>query len=163
AVESRVQVDARVAYALPLWPILDPLARYHYLLERRANPTPARDRFFLPERLLEGHHAFFGDEATMARASVQRLVEAREAEHLPPLWIAHPNLDETPPLPMTEPFVTAYRAAGGPIELSVFPGVGHSFANFPGEAADRCIAHMRDFVARQLAAARRLPAEGIGD
>jgi acetyl esterase/lipase len=28
-------IDARVDYALPLWPILDPLARYRYLRERR--------------------------------------------------------------------------------------------------------------------------------
>jgi len=35
-------------------------------------------------------------------------------------------------------------------ELEVFPGVGHSFANFPGEAADRCIARMRSFIRRRL-------------
>ena len=36
------------------------------------------------------------------------------------------------------------------VELEVFPGVGHSFANFPGEAADRCIARMRSFIRRRL-------------
>ncbi len=44
-------VDARVAYALPLWPIADPLARYHHLLAHLANPTAPRSRFFDPERL----------------------------------------------------------------------------------------------------------------
>jgi hypothetical protein len=42
-VDAPDDVDARVGYALPLWPILDPLARYRYLRERIASPTPARD------------------------------------------------------------------------------------------------------------------------
>ncbi|TMA67401.1 MAG: alpha/beta hydrolase [Deltaproteobacteria bacterium] len=147
-------VDARVAYAMPLWPILDPLARYRYLLERRRDPTPPRDALFMPERLIESHEMFFGDEATMARASALRVVEAGEAEGLPPIWIAHPELDENVTLPMTERFVAAYRRAGGEAELEVFPGVGHSFANFPGEAADRCIARMRSFIRRRLKSSR---------
>jgi len=144
-------MDARVAYALPLWPILDPLARYRYLLERRRDPTPPRDPLFMPDRLIESHEMFFGDEATMARASALRIVEAGEAECLPPIWIAHPELDENVALPMTERFVAAYRRAGGEVELEVFPDVGHSFANFPGEAADRCIERMRAFIRRQVA------------
>jgi dipeptidyl aminopeptidase/acylaminoacyl peptidase len=51
---------------------------------------------------------------------------------------------------MTERFVAAYRRAGGDVELEVFPGVGHAFANFPDEAADACIARMRRFIARRI-------------
>jgi acetyl esterase/lipase len=142
--------DARVDYALPLWPILDPLARYRSLLDRVRNPTPARDPFFQAERLIAAHDAFFGDEATMARASALRVVESGEAETLPPIWIAHPELDENVTLPMTERFVAAYRRAGGTAELEVFTGVGHAFANFPGDAADACITQMHAFIARQL-------------
>ncbi len=149
-VDAPDDVDARVAYALPLWPILDPLARYRYLHDRVANPTPARDRFFQAERLIDAHDGFFGDEATMARASALRVVQSGEAETLPPIWIAHPEHDENVTLPMTERFVDAYRRAGGAVELEVFPGVGHSFANFPGEAADGCIMQMHAFIARQL-------------
>jgi acetyl esterase len=149
-VDAPDDVDARVAYALPLWPILDPLARYRYLRDRVANPTPVRDDFFQPDRLIDAHHGFFGDEATMARASALRVVESGEAETLPPIWIAHPELDENVTLPMTERFVAAYRRAGGAVELAVFPGVGHSFANFPGDAADACITQMQAFIARQL-------------
>lgn len=144
-------IDARVAYALPLWPILDPLARYRYLLARREDPTPARDPFFQPERLIASHIAFFGDEETMDDANALRIVDSGAAEALPPIWIAHPELDENVTLPMTERFVAAYRRAGGSVELEVFPDVGHSFANFPGEPADACIAKMRTFIARQLA------------
>ena len=143
--------DAHVDYALPLWPILDPLARYRYLLERRANPTPVRDPLFHLDLLIAGHEAFFPDEETMGRASATRIVEAGEFECLPPVWLAHPELDENVTLPMTERFVRAYRAAGGMVDLEVFPGVAHAFAIFPGEAADRGIARMRGFIARRLA------------
>jgi acetyl esterase len=142
--------DARVAYALPLWPILDPLARYRYLLVRRTDPRPAHDAFFQPDRLIAAHDGFFRDEATMHAASALRVVEAGEAECLPPIWIAHPEHDENVTLAMTERFVAAYRRAGGDVELEVFPGVGHAFANFPGEAADACIERMRRFIARQV-------------
>lgn len=145
-------VDARVAFALPLWPIADPLARYRYLLERLAAPTPSADPFFQPGLLRRAHEAWFGDEATMAEAAVPRLLDAGEATHLPPVWIAHPAGDENVTLPMTEALVAAYRRAGGHAELAIFPDVGHSFANFPGPAAEAGIAGMKDFVARQLAA-----------
>jgi acetyl esterase/lipase len=140
--------DARVAYALALWAIVDPIGRYRYLLARRG--TPSRNPVFRPERLLAGHHAYFDDEAAMREASVVRVLEAGEAEHLPPVWVAHPAHDENVTLPMSEAFVAAYRRAGGEAELEVFPGVGHAFANVPGEAADRCIARMRAFIARRV-------------
>lgn len=139
---------ARVAYALPLWPIADPLARYRYLVARRG--TPSHEPFFQPERLMAGQDAYFGDEATMGEASVPRVLDAGEAERLPPIWVAHPERDENVTLPMTEAFVAAYRRAGGEAELEVFAGVGHAFANFPGEAADRCVDRMRAFIARRV-------------
>jgi acetyl esterase/lipase len=150
-VDAPAAVDATVAYALPLWPILDPLARYRYLLDRQRTPeVKACDPFFRPQHLIAGHHGFFGDEATMAQASALRIVEAGEAEVLPPLWICHPELDENVTVEMTMRFVAAYRRAGGSVELDVVADVGHSFANFPGEASERCVARMREFIARQL-------------
>jgi acetyl esterase/lipase len=145
-------ISGHVDYVLPLWPILDPPARYRYLLGRRHEPPrEAGDRLFQAERLIAAHEVFFTGEAEMARASVQRIVEEREFEALPPIWLAHPELDENVTLAMSERFVAAYRAAGGAAELEVFPGVGHGFANFPGDAADHAIVGMRRFIARQIA------------
>jgi acetyl esterase/lipase len=142
---------ARVAYALPLWPIADPFARYRYAKARIGEERGDGDRFFAPERLARAQEEHFGDEETMRRASVPRMLDDGEFEQLPPLWVAHPELDQNVTLAMTQDWVAKYRARGGEVELEVFAGVGHSFANFPGPAADRCIAGMRDFVARQLA------------
>jgi len=146
--------EARVAYALPLWPIADPLARYHYAkdqLRASAAPEPGELVPFQPERLVRAQEEHFGDEETMRRASVSRMLDEGEFEQLPPLWVAQPELDRNVPLAMTQDWVARYRARGGEVELEVFPGLGHAFANFPGPDADRCIAGMRAFVARQLA------------
>ncbi len=142
--------EARVAYALPLWPIADPFARYRYAKARIGEAQPDGDRFFAPERLVRAQEEHFGDEETMRRASVPRMLDDGDYEQLPPLWVAHPELDRNVTLAMTQDWVAKYRARGGSVELEVFPGVGHGFANFPGPASDRCIERMRAFVARQL-------------
>lgn len=142
---------ARVEYALPLWPIADPLARYRYLepllagFERRDD-----DPLFEPALLRAAQEAHFGDEQGMARASVPRLLRERLFQQLPPIWVAHPEHDRNVTVAMTEELVAAYRAAGGAAELEVFGGVGHSFANYPGEASERCVERMRSFIARCL-------------
>jgi acetyl esterase/lipase len=152
AVVGGEDVSGAVSYVLALWPILDPLARYRYLLARRDEPArEARDRIFQPERLIAAHETFFADQAAMAAASVQRIVEEQDFQELPPVWIAHPELDENVTLEMSERFVSAYRSAGGDAELEVFAGVGHGFANFGGAAADTCIGRMRRFIASRLA------------
>ena len=87
----------------------------------------------------------------MAAASVPRIVAAGGAIRLPPLWIAHPELDENVTRDMTRHLVDTYRGAGGQVGAGGFAGVGHAFANLPGPAADRCIAGMKEFIATQQA------------
>jgi acetyl esterase/lipase len=146
---------AAVDYALGLWPIADPLARYRYLepllqgFERRDD-----DPLFEPLLLRAAHEAHFADEVTMARASVPRILRAGAFTQLPPIWIAHAEHDRNVTSAMSEELVAACRAAGGAAELEVFAGVGHAFANYPGEAAERCVERMRSVVARCLALPR---------
>lgn len=142
---------ATIDYALPLWPIADPLARYRYLepllagFERRDD-----DPLFDPARLRASQEAHFGAESAMARASVPRILRERRFAQLPPIWVAHPERDRNVTVAMSEELVTAYRAAGGEADLEIFPGVGHSFANYPGAASERCVERMRAFIARCL-------------
>ena len=143
--------DTSVTYVLGLFPVSAPDWRYRYALDRIANPRPARDPVFDPERLRDAHEMFFGDEATMAQASVPRMIEAGEFVHLPPVWVAQPELDENVPMEMTELLADAYRGAGGEIEVALFPGLGHGFVNYGGDDADRCIEQMADFIGARLA------------
>ncbi len=151
ALLASLRADVAAAFTLALWPIADPLARYRYVKARIGEtPAPGRDRMFDPERLARAQEAHFRDEATMLRASVVRALEDGELERLPPVWVAHPERDENVTLAMTERLVAALRRAGGEVELEVFAGVGHSFANFPGPDADRAIARMIAWLERTL-------------
>lgn len=149
--DVHTDAPATIDYALPLWPIADPVARYRYLepllagFERRDD-----DPMFDPARLRASQEAHFGDESAMARASVPCILRERRFASLPPIWVAHPERDRNVTVAMSEDLVAAYRGAGGEAELEIFPGVGHSFANYPGEASERCVERMRAFVARCL-------------
>lgn len=149
--ESHADGSATIDYALPLWPIADPLARYRYLEPLLAG-FEARDDdpLFDPARLRAAQDAHFGSESAMARASVPRILRERRFRRLPPIWVAHPERDRNVTVAMSEDLVAAYRAAGGEAELEVFAGVGHSFANYGGEPSERCVERMRAFVARCL-------------
>ena len=140
--------DARVAFVVALYPVADPLARYHYALSREHEPPPPSG--FDAKRLIASHRAFFADEAAMEAASVTRLVGTGRATALPPVWVAQPDLDDNVPAAITEAFVKAYEGAGGRIERAHFPEARHGFAQQASPDTDRCVALVRDFIARQL-------------
>ena len=138
--------DESVAFVLALYPVADPLARFRYVIGRQDDGSG-----FDAQRLIAAHHGYFSSEAQMAEASVTRIVAAREARALPPVWVAQPELDDNVPAAITEAFVQAYQQAGGSVERVHFPGARHGFIGQPGADADKAIALMRDFIGRQLA------------
>jgi acetyl esterase/lipase len=140
--------DDSVAFVLALYPVADPLARYRYALSRQAEPPQPSG--FQAKRLIEAHHGYFADEAAMAEASVTRVLEAGEARVLPPAWVAQPLLDDNVPAEITDALISAYRAAGGRIEVAQFAGARHTFIQNPGPTTDKAIALMRDFVGARL-------------
>ena len=141
--------DASVAFALALYPVADPLARYRYALTRENEPLPPSG--FDAKRLIASHRAFFADEAAMSAASVTRVLVSGEATALPPAWVAQPELDDNVPAEITEELVRAYRAAGGHIERAHFPGARHGFIQQTSPDTDKAIALIRDFIGKQLA------------
>ena len=143
--------DASVAFVVALYPVADPLARYRYVLSREHEPPPPSG--FDAKRLIASHRAFFADEAAMAAASVTGVVSAGRATHLPPVWVAQPDLDDNVPAAVTEAFVAAYEAAGARVEHVHFPGARHGFVQQASPDTDKCIALVRDFVGRRLAGA----------
>jgi acetyl esterase len=143
--------DASVAFAVALYPVADPLARYRYALAREDEPPPPSG--FDAKRLIASHRAFFADETAMSAASVTRVVASGEAAALPPVWVAQPELDDNVPAEITEAFVRAYQAAGGPIDRAHFPGARHGFIQQASPDTDKAIALIRDFIGRQLSGA----------
>ena len=138
--------DDSVLFVLAQYPVADPLARYRYVVTRAQEP-PQPPPAFDASRLVASHHGYFTDEAAMADASVTRIVSSGEARALPPVWLAHAELDDNVPAEITEAFVAAYGKAGGSIERVHFPGARHGFMQQAGADSDKCIALMRNFIA----------------
>jgi acetyl esterase/lipase len=138
--------DDSALFILVQYPVPDPLARYHYAVTRAAQEPPQPPPAFDPSRLVTSHHGYFTDEAAMADASVTCIVSSGEARALPPVWLAHPELDDNVPAEITEAFVAAYAKAGGRIERVHFPGSRHGFMQQAGPSTDKCIALMRNFI-----------------
>jgi len=139
--------DDSVVFVLAQYPVADPLARYRYVV-RRAQEPPQPGPAFDANRLVASHHGYFTDEAAMAEASVTRIVSGGEARALPPVWLAHAEVDDNVPTEITEAFVSAYGKAGGRIERVYFPGARHGFMQQASADTDKSVALMRDFIGR---------------
>ena len=132
-------VDASLAYVVVCWPISDPVARY-----KMARETGN-------ERLVKNHHAFFGDEATMAEASPQRILESGEAPRLPPALLIQGTADANVTPDMADRFAAAYAKAGGRITLRKFEGEPHTFVSVNPEspASVEALRLITDFIRDQ--------------
>jgi acetyl esterase/lipase len=141
------QGDDGVAFAIALYPVADPHARYHYALSRKNDPAFAEGA----ARLAASSLGYFPDEAAMAAASVTAVAGSGRAKALPPVLLAQPEMDDNVPASITDAFVSAYEKAGGRIERVRYPGASHGFITQEGASATKCIADMREFIGRQLA------------
>jgi len=131
-----------VVFVLAGYPVCDPLARFRYVQKRAEEPG------FDASRLIASHHGYFVDEAAMAEASVTRIVASGEPRALPPVWVAHPELDDNVPTEITEAFVAAYEKAGARVDRVFFPGARHGFLQQPSADTSKAVALMREFIAR---------------
>jgi acetyl esterase len=132
--------DASLAYVMMGWPVLDPHARYlHAQAQGKSD-------------LLQSHHNYFVDEATMREANPQQILERGEAAELPPALIFQGADDDVLAPRTAERFVEAYGQAGGIIELAKFPHAGHGYSRQGGPNAERTIDVLKSFVERQLKA-----------
>ena len=132
------EVDASLRFMLCCWPVLDPHARYTWAIEI------GEERFIGPTE------DYFPEHASLHEGNPHEALERGEALELPPAIIIQGTNDSNIPLFIPEKFEAAYRAAGGHIELELFPGMPHLFGNSPGPESERAIELMKGFVARQL-------------
>ena len=133
--------DATLDYVVVCWPISDPVARYE-MAKATGN-----------ERLVKNHDAFFGDEATMAEASPQAILERGIATKLPPALLIQGTADNNVTPDMADRFAAAYAKAGGNITLRKFEGEPHTFVsvNPTGAASVEALRLITGFIASQTA------------
>lgn len=130
--------DATLKYLLLGWPIVAPYERYRFVQETGN------------ERIIGLSEGYFGTTNAMKEGSPFQILKRGEQALLPPTLIVQGTADNNLPVPVTKEFVAAYAAAGGDIELELFPDMPHLFGNTPGPESDRAIALMKKFAARIL-------------
>lgn len=135
-------IDASLNYVVACWPPIDPPARYRY-----AQETGRGD-------LVRNTEGYFRTAAAMQDGSPQTLLDNGTFQALPPTQIIQGTADGNIPLPMIERFAASYRAAGGHLELELFPDQPHGFANRAGPESERALALMVAFVRRQAGKSR---------
>jgi acetyl esterase/lipase len=115
-------IDASVACVGMLWPVINPLSRYHHALRSRDRAEPAAWVGDIPE----SHDRYWVTEEAMAEGNPMLALESGEPVQTPPaLWVqgrpdpVHDYRDPASPLDMNEPerFAANYRNAGGDIEM----------------------------------------------
>lgn len=116
-------VDAGVCCVGMLWPVINPLSRYHHARRHRDRAAPAAWVGNIPER----QEGYWKNEAAMAEGNPVLILERKENARTPPaLWVQgrpddHPHdyRDPDSTFDGNEPerFVHLYRAAGGSIDL----------------------------------------------
>jgi acetyl esterase len=107
--------DARVAFVISGWGVLDPLLRYH-LAKKAGNAE-----------LIENHHAFWGDEAAMSEGSPPAILDRGETVVLPPALVFGGDADEWVPVETMRRLADGWKKAGGEVELQLYRGQGHGF------------------------------------
>ena len=130
---------ATVNWVIALWPVLDPYARYLYAQEVGRDELVSRTK------------GYFLTEATMQEGNPQLILERGEEVVLPPILVIQGTADNNIPLSIPKRFARSYRAAGGELDLELFPDMPHAFTYQPGLETQRALEIMKKWVARQLA------------
>jgi acetyl esterase len=141
--------DAGVRCVIMCSPVIDPLGRYHYAKDLKAKGQPYPP---IVDEVLPCHDAYWQTEAAMADGSPALALERGESVQLPPVLYLQGAEDIAHPRPHLDRFVSAYRRAGGVIQLELFDGEGQGFimrkAGSP--ASNRAIELLIEFVHKHL-------------
>ncbi|HEY3068391.1 MAG TPA: alpha/beta hydrolase [Methylomirabilota bacterium] len=141
--------DATLRCVILCWPVIDPLARYHYVKKLKAGGKPYPD---IVDRVLPCHDRFWETEEAMAEGNPVLALERGERGPLPPALYVQGTVDQAHPRPDLDRFVAHYRAAGGEVELELYDGEAEGFINRnpTSPAAQRALDRIIDFVHKRV-------------
>jgi acetyl esterase len=129
-------VDAKQAWVISGWGVLDPLLRYN-LAKKAGN-----------KELVHLHDSFWLTEAAHEDASPPAMLKRGEKCELPPALIFGGDKDEWVPVELMRSFVADYKKAGGQAELQLYEGANHGFMTGKPDApyAAPAIERMKQFI-----------------
>jgi acetyl esterase len=105
------EINARLAYVISAWPVIDPLYRFRYAKEINN------------QEHVKAHIEYWRTEEAMAEGSPQTIIEQDEQVDLPPILMLLKANDRNHPLEMQERFIASYRKRGGAIKVQTFDGL----------------------------------------
>lgn len=142
-------LDASVRCVVLCWPVIDPLARYHYAKKLKAGGQPYPD---LVDLVLPLHDKYWKTEEAMAEGNPVLALERGERVALPPVLYIQGTTDKAHPRVDLDRFVTQYRKAGGQVELELFEGEIEGFINRnpSSPASAQALEKIIEFVHTQL-------------
>jgi len=132
-------LDATLSYVISCWGVLDPYGRY-LMAKERGN-----------QGLMGNHERYFLTAEAMQEANLINILEQGEQVELPPALLIQGTADVGVPQGMVEKVASLYGAAGGDVELALFPDMPHGLAGWPEADAARMIERMKSFIAQRLA------------
>jgi acetyl esterase/lipase len=140
--------DASVRCAILLWPVIDPLGRYRYAKALKAGGAPYPE---VVDRVLPCHDLYWKTEEAMAEGNPVMALERGEKVEMPPVLYLQATTDAAHPRPHLERFVSAYRQAGGQVDLELYDAEGSGFARQTGTPTGaKAIARMLEFIHKHV-------------
>jgi acetyl esterase len=145
---GQVGVDATVAAVVMIWPVIDPLRRFHHAKRLQAAGGKYPEQI---DRVIPLHIKFWGTEEAMEEGNPVGILNRGEAVEMPPVLYVQGVNDIVHPKADLERFVASYRRRGGEVDLALYEGEGGGFIRDPAsKAAPLAMQRIVDFVHARL-------------
>jgi acetyl esterase/lipase len=145
---SHTSLDATVAAVVMVWPVIDPLRRFHHAKRLQAAGGKYPEQI---DRVIPLHTKFWGTEEAMEEGNPVGMLDRGEAVEMPPVLYVQGANDIVHPKADLERFVASYRKRGGEVDLALYEGEGGGFIRDPAsKAAPLAMQRIIDFVHAHL-------------
>jgi acetyl esterase len=141
-------LDATVAAVVMVWPVIDPLRRFHHAKRLQAAGGTYPEQI---DRVIPAHIKFWATEEAMEEGNPVGILDRGEAVDMPPVLYVQGALDIVHPKADLERFVANYRKRGGEVDLALYEGEGGGFVrDTASKAAPLAMQRIVDFVHARL-------------
>ena len=141
-------LDATIAAVVMVWPVIDPLRRFHHAKRLQAAGGKYPEQI---DRVIPSHTKFWGTEEAMEEGNPVGILERGEAVDMPPVLYVQGAGDVVHPKADLERFVASYAKRGGAVDLALYEGEAEGFIRNPAsKAAPLAMQRIIDFVHAHL-------------